>query len=181
MSIAIPIPGWIEEQRRNLAELAAGLPGTGASLPASAPSLSGIRDFIEIFDAQIVRARLMSEGDSEFPGQIWEIVISSIRILTSLRDFAAQHLQGDVGRQRWLVEAANTVLEQTIDLARTILISRTDWNLTLPDDLEEIVWTVRISPLAYLRAMANLFWSAIRHPLSETTIDLSTGRVLYRT
>lgn len=39
----------------------------------------------------------------------------------------------------------------------------------------------RIAPLAYLRAMGNLFWSAIRHPLSNTTIDLSTGRVLYRT
>ena len=38
--------------------------------------------------------------------------------------------------------------------------------------------TVRIPALIYLRAMVNLFWSAIRHPLSETTIDLNTGRVL---
>lgn len=48
-----------------------------------------------------------------------------------------------------------------------------------PADDDAVV--VRVPPLAYLRAMANLFWSAIRHPLSETTIDLSTGRVLYRT
>jgi len=28
--------------------------------------------------------------------------------------------------------------------------------------------------------MWNLFWSGIRHPWRETTIDLTTGRVLYR-
>ena len=39
---------------------------------------------------------------------------------------------------------------------------------------------VRIPWWAYLRAMANLYWSCVRHPLSETTIDLSTGRILER-
>ncbi len=51
----------------------------------------------------------------------------------------------------------------------------------IPIRLREQVWNVRIPPFAYLRAMLNLWWSAVRHPLSETTIDLSTGRVLYRT
>jgi hypothetical protein len=55
-----------------------------------------------------------------------------------------------------------------------------DGGVELPEPIGEAVCTVRIPPLAYLRAMGNLFWSAIRHPLSETTIDLSTGRVLYR-
>ncbi|HEY1191977.1 MAG TPA: hypothetical protein VGE74_30385, partial [Gemmata sp.] len=64
---------------------------------------------------------------------------------------------------------------------RVVLLSRPDLGLALPADLEPTVWAVRIPPLAHLRAMFNLFWSAIRHPFSETTIDLSTGRVLYRT
>jgi hypothetical protein len=37
--------------------------------------------------------------------------------------------------------------------------------------------THRISPLAYCRAVGTLFWTALRHPLSTTPIDLSTGRV----
>ncbi|MFO0796506.1 MAG: hypothetical protein U0804_03455 [Gemmataceae bacterium] len=48
------------------------------------------------------------------------------------------------------------------------------------EQLRAEVLTIRISPLAHLRAMWNLWWSAVRHPLSETTIDLSTGRVLSR-
>ncbi len=61
-------------------------------------------------------------------------------------------------------------------------IPRIDDRLPLGEqsDTESAVFVVRIPPLAYLLAMTNLFWSAIRHPLSETTIDLSTGRVLYR-
>ncbi|HJZ90916.1 MAG TPA: hypothetical protein VKE40_08590 [Gemmataceae bacterium] len=35
-----------------------------------------------------------------------------------------------------------------------------------------------ISPLAYARAVWNVFWSAIRHPFTTTAIDLSTGRVV---
>ncbi|MFO0824497.1 MAG: hypothetical protein U0792_15505 [Gemmataceae bacterium] len=67
------------------------------------------------------------------------------------------------------------------ELMRSALVEMPEWELPISDELAAKVWTVRISPLAYLRAMWNLFWSAIRHPLSETTIDLSTGRVLYRT
>jgi hypothetical protein len=55
-----------------------------------------------------------------------------------------------------------------------------NWHLVTPHLADEVL-IIRIPPIAYLRAMWNLFWSAIRHPLSETTIDLSTGRVLYRT
>ena len=58
--------------------------------------------------------------------------------------------------------------------------SEADGEPILPESRSEAVETIRIPPFAYLRAMGNLFWSSIRHPLSETTIDLSTGRVLYR-
>jgi hypothetical protein len=63
---------------------------------------------------------------------------------------------------------------------RVLAIAWPELELRVPDDLAVFVWTVRIPRWAYLRAMLNLFLSAIRHPMSETTIDLSTGRVLYR-
>lgn len=55
------------------------------------------------------------------------------------------------------------------------------WEAVVADyydpELDAIV--IRIPWWAYLRTMWNLFWSCILHPLSETAIDLSTGRVLY--
>jgi hypothetical protein len=37
---------------------------------------------------------------------------------------------------------------------------------------------VEISPAAFLRSMALIFWSAFRHPFKTTEIDLATGRVI---
>lgn len=37
-----------------------------------------------------------------------------------------------------------------------------------------------IPPLAYLRAMLMMIWETFRHPLSTSTIDLATGRVVDR-
>lgn len=37
---------------------------------------------------------------------------------------------------------------------------------------------VRISPLAFLRSVLAIAWSAFRSPFTTTTIDLSTGRVI---
>lgn len=66
------------------------------------------------------------------------------------------------------------------ELLRIILIYLPELEERLPESIRDQVFTVRIPLWAYLRSMWNLFWSAVRHPLSETTIDLSTGRVLYR-
>src|SRR5205823_4386897 len=35
-----------------------------------------------------------------------------------------------------------------------------------------------ISPMAFLRSMAMLAWTAFRHPFSTTVIDLSTGQIV---
>jgi hypothetical protein len=118
----------------------------------------------------------------------------SAELLGRLEELQIFFLTGDRSellRETWaafcaLASAAATrndtiLLDRLAEIARAVLVSRPELALSVPTDLEEVVWTVRISPLAYLRAMGNLFWSAIRHPLSETTIDLSTGRVLYRT
>lgn len=61
---------------------------------------------------------------------------------------------------------------------RTMAVVWEEVELETPDEIFEVVWTITISPGAYLRSMWNLFWSSIRHPLSETTIELRTGRIL---
>jgi hypothetical protein len=41
---------------------------------------------------------------------------------------------------------------------------------------EEVVY---ISPRAFVKSMLAIAWSAFRHPLSPTTIDLSTGKYVH--
>jgi len=72
-------------------------------------------------------------------------------------------------------------IDRLTALMRTVAVVWAELGLETPGAIYEAVWTIRVPPLAYLRAMWTLFWSAIRHPLSDATIDLSTGRLLYRT
>lgn len=85
------------------------------------------------------------------------------------------------GYKRSLLAELDDMTDRLCDLMRYAVVAHPEWKLTVPDHLAATVWAVRVPPLAYLRAMATLFWSSIRHPLSDTTIDLSTGRVLCRT
>jgi hypothetical protein len=39
---------------------------------------------------------------------------------------------------------------------------------------------IAIPPLAFLRSMWALAWGAIRHPFSDTIVDLSTGEAVHR-
>jgi hypothetical protein len=177
MSIAVT-PSWIEEQRRYLAtvsvEAAKHIPLEDRAIAALTESLERSRRF------------LLAADESEAIEEIWKVLCDSIRTFANLQHAHRRTVVKSFGvlwlyrRMRAMLNEANTLLERCTELARTVLLSRPELNLALPEDLEEIVWTVRISPLAHLRAMWNLFWSAVRHPLSETTIDLSTGRVLYR-
>lgn len=74
----------------------------------------------------------------------------------------------------------NSRIERLAGLMRTMAVFWGTADVSHSDDIAREVWTIRIPWRGYLRAMLNLLWSAVRHPLSETTIDLSTGRVLYR-
>lgn len=67
------------------------------------------------------------------------------------------------------------------EMVRLFVLTWPDLASRLSPEQLETVFAFRIPWWAYLRAMWNLLWSCIRHPLSETTIDLSTGRVLYHT
>lgn len=80
-------------------------------------------------------------------------------------------------REQFLT-AINSEIERLAELMRTMAVVWEELELETPEEIYEAVWTIRVSPQAYLRAMWNLFWSSIRHPLSDTVIELKTGRVL---
>ena len=133
--------------------------------------------------AEIFRITDALAGRPECPPEYVELVWSqAIEALDSAR----RHLQHDVPRHRPTVRAATRsgLTRQADRLVELMRVLATTWPDMVPEMSEEqrtMAWTVLVPPPAYLRAMWNLFWSAIRYPLSETTIDLSTGRVLYRT
>jgi hypothetical protein len=118
---------------------------------------------------------------------MWEIVCRLLGVYTKWIAASRTNLprlpSSRYTRVNWeIVAELETLTDRVRALLRYAVVAGTEWReAAVPDHLAAEVWTVRISPFAYLRAMWNLFWSAIRHPLSETTIDLSTGRVLYRT
>lgn len=126
---------------------------------------------------------LFSEFDSvcdevvekEGPASLFDMLCVAVRGCISVA--REQTALGDMGT---ILRRAN-VPTLFIDRTRLMLVEYPEFVDRVPADLEDVLLTVRISPLAYLRSMWSLFWSAIRHPLSNTTIDLSTGRVLYRT
>jgi len=46
------------------------------------------------------------------------------------------------------------------------------------DETEDQPAVLRIGPVAYLRTMWALLWTAFRHPFTTTYIDATTGKVL---
>jgi hypothetical protein len=50
--------------------------------------------------------------------------------------------------------------------------------LTEPPEREST--PIVISPLAYLKTCLAILWSALRHPLQTTEIDMTTGHVVRR-
>jgi hypothetical protein len=184
MSLAIASPGWIAEQRRELAEVTDAFRTTTfkyrETLERCRRTIDSLQNVLLEVPATPDRLKLIHEAWHDV---ICDSIRAVVKLLSETRDEQSKSFGFPwcFGQLREVTRAESIVLDQLIELARTLLIRRPEFDLVLPADLEATVWTVRISPLAYLRAMGNLFWSAIRHPLSETTIDLSTGRVLYRT
>lgn len=80
--------------------------------------------------------------------------------------------------RHYFVREVGKRAERLAELMRTIAVVCDELELETPDELYEAVWTLRITPLAYLRAMWNVFWSSIRQPFSNTVVELKTGRVL---
>lgn len=185
MSIAILAPEWIDEQNKRLAII--------TDKPKDLPVLNQLaalfREMVDTIEDGF--HELLDSTDDSTPMHesyelLWYYVCELFRQNEATRQSirkSAHHWFGLALPSRSIREANQELCSQhfrLIELMRLILVSKPDWNLTLPPDLKRVVWAIHISPLAYLRAMANLFWSAIRHPFSNTTIDLNTGHVLYR-
>lgn len=108
---------------------------------------------------------------------LWELACDWARAYQRLLVSARELPRGPF--RSTYTRALSEQTERLVDLMRTMVVVWDELELETPEDIFETVWTFTVPPLAYLRAMWNLFWSCIRHPLSETTIELKTGRVLY--
>lgn len=184
MNLTLPLPDWVAATQKRLEHASAEelLLDELLSLTAnSAPHL------IEAFTVTLSSWSQGTDPDPEGRDRWWEFAC-----LTLLWMSAAPRVEGllsrrtgtstpDAAELRAKVDALRAYRSELRDLMRLVIVARPEWDLAVPEELQVELWTYRISPLAYLRAMGNLFWSAVRHPLSNTTIDLSTGRVLYRT
>lgn len=196
MSPALALPGWIEEQRQRLTVLSSELV-LHSALENFEEKCRTSRESISASWAQTDSGlHAIYESLNECPDaldvrkQFWTVLCQALRNAIDGQALAHRALAaGGVVRRsavglayfRDLDRLCAVANDRYVELIRLVLVENPEWELEVPADLESIVWTVRISPLAYLRAMWNLFWSAIRHPFLDTTIDLSTGRVLYRT
>ncbi|HEV3385976.1 MAG TPA: hypothetical protein VG097_14250, partial [Gemmata sp.] len=147
-----------------------------------------LKEMDDWLDTMGEKYRLICEIADQYPDDrtIPEEIYDSVRcIWTDLCSLV-------VTRQNWLAHSKQLPpsqfrkmciagdsrhIERLAELIRTIAVVWQDLELTVPDEIADSVWTIRISPLAYLRAMWNLFWSSVRHPFTLTTIELNTGRI----
>ena len=129
----------------------------------------------ELYDKACTTADEGGDAD-EVVMSLWGAACERIAAYQTLGTDARQEARGRFRKQ--LLAAVAFRMDRLAELMRTMAIVWQELELETPDEIHETVWTIRIHPLAYLRAMWNLFWSSVRHPLSETVIELKTGRVL---
>jgi len=195
MSPALALPGWIEEQRQRLRVLScevifnSALDDLEARWQADHETISTRWAQLDSELYNIYEFLVECHAHGDLHNQFWAVMCQALQNLLSAQTHARRELEtGEVAKlsavgmdyYRDVDRFSTAAISRCVELARLVLVENPEWGLTLPGDLDPIVWTVRISPLAYMRTMWNLFWSALRHPFSNTTIDLSTGRVLYR-
>ena len=132
----------------------------------------------DLYDKACATADAGDDAADEVVVSLW---VTACERMTAYRSLVADAREQARGRfRRRFLAAVALRMDRLAELMRTMAVVWQELELDTADDLFEAVWTFRIPPLAYLRAMWNLFWSSILHPLSETTIELKTGRVLRR-
>jgi hypothetical protein len=153
------------------------------SLPG--PSDDVALQFAESGDALADTLSQLPTDPAEFRDYEWEHLPEGLnstlsthllmtQVLRKMR-FSSPQLAGSV------MQSQSRIVEEGIRVMRTWILYRPEVLACLSPTVHAAVSDFRIPWWANLRSMWNIFWSAIRHPFSETTIDLSTGRVLYRT
>lgn len=154
--------------------------------PASAQRLNELEQVLaaddewlrQLVESYIAACTAADNGDDvdEVVASLWIIGCKHMTEYQTLVDEASE-TGGGRFRCRF-VTAIRKRMDRLSDLIRTIMVVWPELELETPSDIIEAVWTITITPRAYIRAMWNLFWSSIRHPLSETVIELKTGRVM---
>jgi hypothetical protein len=166
-----------EQRRENLLiakkkEGEESLAGLSASVDDFAARLenvfnSSVRDEVEVDVSEMVR-----QTEIALLGRLANArELDELRPVTELQTELQKVVRGTI----------DGAVEQMVRLLRIGVVYYPATLHLLTPEVRSLVMTSRIPWWAHLQSMWNLFWSAIRHPLSETTIDLSTGRVLYRT
>ncbi len=131
---------------------------------------------LEDLHEQVWNLTEADESTSEVIESLWTGACFSMTLYQDLLRLTYQLARGRF-RRRFRNEVGKRA-DRLAEFMRTMVVVWEEPELKCPPEIFEAVWTIRIAPLAYLRAMGNLFWSSIRHPLSETKIELKTGRVL---
>jgi hypothetical protein len=70
--------------------------------------------------------------------------------------------------------------ETVADIMRAIRLTCPEVDLEVKEAAIEDYSTIRIPPLGYLKSVWAVFWNAVRHPFTETDINLYTGEVMAR-
>jgi hypothetical protein len=178
MPLTAPLPTWFAVRAKQLESLDV----TGTDPAAALTAVEAVAADMAEPEWQQAIARMVDRwplpvaSEREFGEQAWLFFCGFLTATDRLRS----RLAGRPDRAD-AIARLDAEREDVIDVMRCMLIEYPDWTLPVPDHLLAAVFTVRVSWRAYLLAMWNLLWSAVRHPRSEATIDLGTGRVLYRT
>lgn len=137
----------------------------------------------ELRDAMIEKMEKEGVGAVKAISELVELRCSSMKWTGEVRERFVRPLWEKLlprHLRRSVSDALTELEEANVDFLRCLLVYHPDVVETLPPNVQERVLTIKVCPWAYLRAMANLFWSALRYPFRETVIDFGTGRVLSR-
>ena len=179
MSSAITLP-TITDRLRSFLQMIAEPTDASRAQPLAVHQLSDALDSsLDLLEAEYDRLCVEADAGADVDKSIESLWQAGCELMAMCQ----QALTKSGGRTRGspadaMVLIVRQRMERLAEFMRTLAVVWAELDLTTPDDIFEAVWTIRITPLAYLRAMWTLFWSSIRHPFSNTTIELKTGRVL---
>jgi hypothetical protein len=184
MNLTIPIPDWVVATQKRLEATS---PEEVLVEELLRTTTNAVPHLIKFFAILLPSWSAGGNPHPEARKSCWSLACTTLSLMIGAQeiDRLFPHRSGsqtpDAHELRVKLDALRAYRSELRDLMRLVIVARPEWDLPVPEELEGELWTYHISPLAYLRAMWNLFWSAVRHPLSNTTIDLSTGRVVCRT
>jgi hypothetical protein len=131
---------------------------------------------IETTTAQIETAR---ENWMSSVKKRWEFTQEALRNLQELED-NCRRLAKITGTGPRNISELREAREIVADFMRALRLTYPEFELEVADYAIEDYSTIHIPPMGYLKSAWAVLWSAVRHPFSETVINLQTGEVMAR-